>query len=255
MELNKVYNGDCLELMKAIPDGSIDMVCCDLPYEMLNRGNPDARWDKMIPFEPLWKQYERIVKSNGAIVLFSQGMFTARLMLSNEKLWRYNLVWDKSKVTGFLNARRMPLKQTEIISVCYRKLPTYNPQMRKCEPHQRNHQRGKQENITNRCYGDYGKAEDIISDEKYPTDLICFLRNVHTDNEHPTQKPVELIRWLMRTYTNEGETVLDNCCGSGTTGVAAIKEKRNFICMERDQKYFETAKRRIAKELQQPTLF
>ena len=263
---NRILHGDCLELMKDIPDGSIDMICCDLPYGVLHRDNPHAQWDNVIPFEPMWEQYERIIKENGAIVLFAQGMFTAKLMLSNERLWRYNLIWDKCRVTG-----------------------TYNPQMEKCLPHQRNHSRGKLENEqTNRCYGMFGKAESIISDEKYPrsivrtygndyqgrtyesvprvestvpegfkmpTSIIAIKKEHESTVLHPTQKPVELLRWLIRTYTNENEVVLDNCCGSGTTAIAAIREKRSFICMEKDPLYFEIAKNRIDAELREPTLF
>lgn len=230
--------GDCLELMRDIPDGSVDMICCDLPYGVLHRNNPHAQWDNIIPFEPLWDQYERIIKDNGAIVLFAQGMFTAQLMMSNPKLWRYNLVWDKCRVTGFLNARRMPMRCHEDICVFYKSLPTYNPQMEKCEPHQRNHSRGKQDKEqTNRCYGSFGKAEDVITDEKYPRSIVRTYGNdyngrtyesvprvdstvpdgfklprsiisIKKEHEstvfHPTQKAVELVRWLIRTYTNEG---------------------------------------------------
>ena len=286
---NRILHGDCLELMKDIPDGSIDMICCDLPYGVLHRDNPHAQWDNVIPFEPMWEQYERIIKENGAIILFAQGMFTAKLMLSNERLWRYNLIWDKCRVTGFLNARRMPMRCHEDICVFYKQLPTYNPQMEKCLPHQRNHSRGKLENEqTNRCYGMFGKAESIISDEKYPrsivrtygndyqgrtyesvprvestvpegykmpTSIIAIKKEHESTVLHPTQKPVELLRWLIRTYTNEGEVVLDNCCGSGSLAMACIEEKRDFICMEKDQKWFEVAQKRIGDRLREPTLF
>lgn len=139
IELDKIYLGDCLEVMKEIPDKSIDMVACDLPYNCLHRDNPNAQWDRLIPFEPLWAQYERIIKDNGAIILFAQGMFTAQLMMSNPKLWRYNLVWDKQRVTAFLNANRMPLRCHEDICVFYKSLPTYNPQLEVGLP---NHSRG-----------------------------------------------------------------------------------------------------------------
>ena len=255
IEKNSIILGDCLEKMKDIPDGGVDAIITDLPYEVLHKNNPHAQWDRIIPFDPLWEQYERIIKDNGAIVLFAQGMFTAQLMMSNPKLWRYNLVWDKMRCTGFLNAKKMPLRAHEDIVVFYKELPTYNPQMKKCEPHQRNHSRGKQEGKqTNRCYGNFGKAEDNITDEKYPRSIISIQNKVQ-GNEHPTQKSVELIQYLIRTYTNDGETVLDSCCGSGTTAIAAIREKRNWICIEKSEEYFNIAKKRIENELKQPTLF
>lgn len=175
--------------------------------------------------------------------------------MSNEKMWRYNITWDKCRTTGFLNAKKMPLKQTEIISVFYNGKPTYHPQMRKCLPHERNHSRGKQEKEhTNRCYGNFGKAKDMITDEKYPTDIIVFQRDIH-NSFHPTQKPVALIRYLIRTYTNEGDLVLDNCSGSGTTAISCIKEKRNFICFEKDETYWKKSVERVENEQQQLTLF
>lgn len=263
--VNTIINADCLLAMRDIPDGSIDMICCDLPYGVLNRDNPHAQWDNIIPFEPLWEQYERIIKDNGAIVLFAQGMFTAKLMLSNERLWRYNLIWDKCRVTGFLNARRMPMRCHEDICVFYKSLPTYNPQMITGEP---NHSRGDgTHKQTNNCYGRYktGKLNNYHNGirkvaptkpgQKYPRSIIAIKKEHESTVLHPTQKAVELIRWLIRTYTNEGEVVLDNTCGSGTTAIAAIRERRKFICMEKDPKYFETAQKRIKRELQSPTLF
>ena len=255
IELNKIYNEDCLEGMKRIPNGSVDCIICDLPYGVLNKQSEGGGWDSIIPLEPLWEEYLRITKPNAAIILFGQGMFTAKLMMSNEKMWRYNITWNKKRTTGFLNAKKMPLKQTEIISVFYKEFPAYHPQMRKCLSHERNHSRGKlQGKQTNRCYGNFGKAEGVISDEKYPTDIIEFARNVHT-SFHPVQKPVELIQYLIRTYSNEGDTILDNCMGSGTTAVAAWREKRNFIGFELNKEYYNKACKRIQLELMQPTLF
>ena len=252
IELNKIYNEDCLEGMKRISNGSVDCIICDLPYGVLNKLSEGGGWDSIIPLEPLWEEYLRITKPNAAIILFGQGMFTAKLMMSNEKMWRYNITWNKKRTTGFLNAKKMPLKQTEIISVFYKEFPAYHPQMRKCLPHEsRGKLQGKQ---TNRCYGNFGKAEGVISDEKYPTDIIEFARNVHT-SFHPVQKPVELIQYLIRTYSNEGDTILDNCMGSGTTAVAAIREKRNFIGFELNKEYYNKACKRIQLELMQPTLF
>lgn len=257
IELNKIYNADCLEKMKDIPDGSCDFICTDLPYSVLNKSNPHAQWDNIIPFEPLWEQYERIIKDNGAIVLFAQGMFTAQLMMSNPKLYRYSLVWDKVLKTGFLNSKKMPLRQHEDILVFYKSLPTYNPQMVKCEPHKRNHSKGNgKHREVNRCYGNYVETPTIISDEKFPTSIISIPKeHINGKSYHPTEKPVDLIAYLIRTYTNEGETVLDSCCGSGTTAIAAIREKRNWICIEKSEEYFNIAKKRIENELNQPTLF
>lgn len=253
---NDIYLGDCLDVMQDIPDKSIDAIICDLPYQVLNKSNPNAKWDKIIPFEPLWKQYERIIKDNGAIILFAQGMFTAQLMISNQKLWRYNLIWDKGRVTGFLNANRMPMRRHEDICVFYKKLPTYNPQMEKCEPHQRNHGKGNNESPTNRCYGNFVSTPTIISDEKFPKSIIQ-VKSEHKNGEfyHPTQKPVNLLRYLIRTYTNENDVILDNTMGSGSTIVACIKEKRQWIGIEKDEKYFEIAKQRIQEEKSQLTLF
>ena len=257
IELDKIYNEDCLEGMKRIDDESIDCIICDLPYEVLNDKNPDAKWDKVIPFDKLWEQYERIVKPNAPIVLFAQGMFTADLMHSNRKWWRYNLVWDKVRTTGFLNARKQPLRCHEDIVVFCKGAPTYNPQMVKCLPHQRNHSRGKQQGEqTNRCYGQLNKPEDIISDEKYPRSIVVSSKKISTDGKlHPTQKPVDLCRWLIRTYSSENDIILDNCAGSGSTLVACIKERRHFIGFELSKEYFDKAVKRIDTERRQLTLF
>ena len=243
----KIAQGDCLELMKDIPDGSIDMVLCDLPYGSLNRNNPLAKWDNRIDFDSLWKCYKRIIKDNGAIVLVGSGMFTADLMQSQRSLWRYNLVWDKVQKTGFLNSKRMPLRQHEDVCVFYKKLPTYNPQMTKCEPHKRNHSRGNLEQpITNSCYGDFVEVQSVISDEKYPTSIVSVSKEHNVGKFfHPTQKPVKLCEWLIKTYTNEGDTVLDSCMGSGSTGVACQNTNRKFIGFELDKEYFDIAKTRL----------
>lgn len=257
IELDKIYNEDCLIGMKDIPDGSIDCIICDLPYGVLNKQSESGGWDSIIPFEPLWEQYLRICRQNAAIVLFCQGMFTAQLMMSKPDLWRYNLIWDKCRVSGFLNATKMPLRLHEDIAVFYRELPTYNPQMEKCLPHQRNHTRGRGIHVnTNRCYGSYKEADNqIISDEKYPKSIITFSKQHDSSWLHPTQKPVDLIRYLIRTYSNEGDTILDNCMGSGTTAIAAIKEKRHFIGFETNKEYYDKACKRIELERQQLTLF
>ena len=248
-----LYNGYCLEIMSrggVLDDKSIDMILCDLPYGVLNKSNPLAKWDSVIPFSELWKQYTRVIKDNGAIVLFGNGMFTSDLMQSQKKLWRYNLIWDKVAKTGFLNANRMPLRQHEDICVFYKKLPVYHPQMVPCEPHKRNHSKGKLEKpYKNSCYGEYVEVPTVISDVKYPTSIISISKE-HVNGRffHPTQKPVELLEWLINTYTNKGDTVLDNCMGSGSTGVACVNTNRKFIGIELDEKYFKIAKERILNE-------
>lgn len=237
--------GDCLEILPTIPDGIISCIITDLPYGVTNAQSEAGKWDSQIPMQPLWNQFLRVAKHNAAIVLFAQGMFTAQLMMSQPKLWRYNLVWDKCRSSGFLNSPRMPLRRHEDICVFYRQLPTYNPQMVKCEPHERSHTRGNLlRQPTNRCYGDFVATPSIISDEKFPGSILAFSRP-HATGNHPTEKPVDLCRWLIRTYTNPGETVLDATMGSGTTGVAAALEGRGFYGIEKEPKYFEIAKRRI----------
>ncbi len=205
MELNKIYNEDCLVGMKKIPDASVDCIICDLPYGVLNKKSEGGGWDRIIPLEPLWKEYLRITKPNAAIILFCQGMFTAQLMMSQPKLWKYNLIWSKQRVTGFLNANKMPLRSHEDIAVFYRKQPVYNPQMVKCAPHQRNHRGGNGSHSLKRgCYGDYKEVPTIVSDEKFPRSIICLDKEHSADTFHPTQKPVALIQYLICTYTNVG---------------------------------------------------
>lgn len=247
IELNKIYNEDCLIGMKDIDDKSIDMICCDLPYEVLNRNNLSAQWDNIIPFDKMWEQYERIIKDDGVIMLFGQGMFSAQLMMSNPSLWRYNLIWEKDRPTGFLNSKRMPLRNHEDIMVFYKKLGTYNPQM-EYAPDRRNHPVGNGEHkATNQCYGDFSRVVNPqISDYKYPKSVLRIKKEHKCQgDEHPTQKPVELIEYLIKTYTNEGEVVLDNCMGSGTTAVACINTKRQYIGFEITKEYFDLANRRI----------
>lgn len=249
--LDQIILGDCLEILPSIPDKSIDAIICDPPYAVLNKSNASAKWDNIIPFEPMWEQLERIIKDNGAIVLFGQGMFTAKLILSNEKHYRYSLVWDKKLKTGFLNAKRAPLRQHEDIAVFYRKQPTYNPQMVKCEPHRRNHSKGNMEKPTqNRCYGNFIETPTIISDEKYPTSIISIPKLHPTGKSfHPTEKPINLMSWLIRTYTDTGGVVLDFCAGSGSTLVAAIRENRHFIGIELTKEYYDIASQRIKDEI------
>lgn len=256
MELNKIYNEDCLIGMKKIPDASVDCIICDLPYGVLNKQSEGGGWDSIIPLEPLWKEYLRITKPNAAIILFCQGMFTAQLMMSQPKLWKYNLIWSKQRVTGFLNANKMPLRSHEDIAVFYRKQPVYHPQMEKCAPHQRNHDRGNGPHQRKMgCYGKHNEIPTNMGDEKFPRSVISFDKEHSSDTFHPTQKPVALIRYLIRTYSNEGDTILDNCMGSGTTAIAAIREKRNFIGFELNKEYYDKACKRIQLEMAQPSLF
>lgn len=238
--------------MKDIPDNSVSMVLVDLPYGVLNKGNNGSSWDTVLPMEKLWEQWLRVCKENAAIVLFGQGMFTARLMMSQPKLWRYNLIWDKVLSTGFLNANRMPLRSHEDICVFYRKLPVYHPQMTKCAPHERNHRKGtlyKTKSSTNKCYGNFKDVPTVVSDEKYPKSIIRFsAANRQEKKLHPSAKPVDLLRWLIRTYTNPGGVVLDCCAGSCSTAIAAMREKRHYICIEKDDTFYETGLNRINEE-------
>jgi len=233
--------GDCLELMSDIPNEKVGMILCDLPY-----GVTKNKWDSVIDLIRLWTQYERIIKPNGCIVLTGQDKFSARLMLSNERLHRYNLIWEKTSPTGHLNAKRMPLRSHEDILVFYKSLPTYNPQ--KTIGHARkvstaSHKRNSK--ITTN-YGKHGLTT-YDSTERYPKSVLRFATDKQISAIHPTQKPVALFEYLIKTYTNEGEVVLDNCMGSGTTGVACINSNRSFIGMEKDIKYFEIAAERISK--------
>ena len=233
--------GDCLELMEEVPDGSIDMILCDLPYGQTARN----KWESVIPFDQLWKQYDRIIKENGAIVLFANGMFTADLMRSNCKIWRYNLVWEKTQPVGFLNAKKMPLRAHEDICVFYKRLPTYNPQ--KTTGHARKITRAEHRKNCKDSpdYNEFGLTS-YDSTERYPRSVIKFPKDIQKSALHPTQKPVALLEYLIRTYTNENDTVLDNCMGSGSTGVACVNTGRNFIGFELDSHFYEIAEKRIA---------
>ena len=256
MERNKLYHGDCLQLMREIPSHSIDLILADPPYGMLSKSNPDAQWDKEVSLPSLWNQYKRIIKPNGAILLFGQGLFAAKLIMSNPKWFKFDFVWDKVRKSNFLNCKKMPMRQHEQVLVFYDKPPTYNPQMVRCEPHQRNHSRGRlDKEQANTCYGKYGKTETVISDFKYPGTIVKFPKgHGKEDWLHGTAKPVNLLRWLIRTYSNEGDLVLDNFAGSGSTLIAAIEEKRDWIGMELSDKYFEICQKRISDRLREPTL-
>ena len=247
MGTQTLLHGDCLELMRDIPDKSVDMILCDLPY-----GVTQNKWDSVIDLEKLWIQYERIIKDNGAIVLTAQDKFSAKLMISNEKIHKYNLIWDKQLTSGFLNANRMPLRVHEDILVFYKKLPIYNPQKVKGKP---NHSKGKMTTEENNNYGKYGKIDnkDILGDMKHPKSIISFQKPHPSKALHPTEKPVGLMEWLIKTFTDENELILDNCMGSGTTGVACKNLNRDFIGMELDEKYFEIASERIHDALHENT--
>lgn len=250
MELNKIYNEDCLEGMKRIPDKSVDMILCDLPY-----GTTACKWDTIIPFEPLWEQYERVIKDNGAIVLTASQPFTSALIMSNTSLYKYNFVWEKSKGNNFVHAKNMPLKFHEDICV-FSKSPighisqlgdrrmTYNPQglkrVNKKWSRPKHYENGH--NLSRESH----KLDRVIEFENYPTSILKYSNSDNRDRGlHPTQKPVALFEYLIKTYTNEGETVLDNCMGSGTTAIACINTNRNYIGFELDKKYCELANNRI----------
>lgn len=243
-----VFHGDCLEIMKSIPDRSIDMILCDLPY-----GTTACKWDSIIDLDLLWKQYQRIIKDNGAIILTASQPFTTKLISSNYKLFRYEWIYSKTKATGFMNANKMPMKQHENILVFYKKLPTYNPievfvgikDKRKTF----NPAKLKESNI----YNNAGIKNTIYHKKdngwQMPKSIIHFKNGGKMI--HPTQKPIELFEYLIKTYTNEGDIVLDNCAGSGTTGIACINTNRNYILIEKEQKYFDIINERIDKHKQQ----
>lgn len=257
IDRNNIYHGDCLQLMREIPSHSVDLILADPPYGTLNKSNPDAQWDKEVTLHSLWNQYKRIIKPNGAILLFGQGLFAAKLIMSNPKLYRYELIWDKVRKSNFLNCKKMPMRQHEQVLVFYDKPPTYNPQMVRCEPNQRNHSRGRMEKEqTNNCYGKYGKVESVMSDLKYPGTIVKFPKgHGKEDWLHSTAKPVNLLRWLIRTYSNEGDLVLDSFAGSGSTLIAAIEEKRDWIGIELSEKYFNICKERVDAASRQRMLF
>ena len=229
--------GDCLEIMKEIPDKSIDMVLCDLPY-----GTTSCKWDSIIPFEPLWNEYKRITKDRGAIILFGSEPFSSSLRISNIEWYKYDWIWDKKIPSGMCNAKIQPMRQVENISVFIKGKSWYYPQMIKRDvPIKAG---GFKQSASGGSMGKNMKPLHKSYDMKYPTTLLTFDK-IRKGSLHPTQKPVSLLEYLIRTYTNEGETVLDNCMGSGSTGVAAKNLNRNFYGIELDEHYFEVAKNRI----------
>jgi site-specific DNA-methyltransferase (adenine-specific) len=240
-----LYLGDCLELMKQIPDQSIDMVLCDLPY-----GTTQNKWDSVIPFNDLWSEYKRICK--GAIVLTAAQPFTSALIMSQPNLFKYSWVWDKvNRPTGHLNAKKQPMRQTEDVLVFYQSQPTYNPQMTDGKPYVA---------TGSKISGNYGSQKTtttICDGKRYPRNLLSIPADERgtVGRIHPTQKPVALMEYMIRTYTNENNLVLDNTMGSGTTGVACLNTNRKFIGMEQDKAYFDIACGRIIKAKESQGLF
>lgn len=236
--INKIIQGDCLDVMSEIPNKSIDMILCDLPY-----GTTQNKWDSVIDLDKLWEQYNRIIKDRGAVVLTSQGIFTAKLMLSNEKDFKYKIVWIKSKSTNFLNAKKQPLRKHEDICVFYKNQPTYNPQMTNGEAYDK----GIRKDQFTGSYGDFKPKHVKSNGQRYPNDIVSYeeqeiddfvyVKTAESEGAvvHPTQKPIELGRYLIRTYSKPGDIILDNACGSGSFLLSAILENRNFIGIEKNE--------------------
>ncbi len=239
IELNKIYNEDCVSKehnkgMNRVPDNSVDMVLCDLPY-----GTTRNKWDSIIDLGKLWEQYNRVIKDNGVVILTAQTPFDKVLGTSNIKNLKYEWIWVKNIATGHLNAKKMPMKEHENILVFYKKSPTYNPQMTDGDPYI-NKRKPKNDSGTN--YGEVKRTDTINDGKRYPKSVLYFDREIGL---HPTQKPVPLFEYLIKTYTNEGDIVLDNCLGSGTTAVAAKNLNRNYIGFELEKDYYDKAIERI----------
>jgi len=241
MPSNKIILGDCLEIMPKIPDKYFDMILCDLPYGTTARN----KWDVIIPFELLWKQYERIIKDNGAIVLTAAEPFTSMLITSNPKMFRYDLIWEKATATGFLNANRMPLRAHEQVLLFYKHLPTYNPQKTQGNPYSMT-RRGHDTKTYNMREQDRDWTTNNKDGLRYPRSVMYFPWD--KDKLHPAQKPLALFEYLIKTYTKEGDIVLDNCAGSGTTGVACRNLNRKYVLIEQEQKYYDIILDRIKEK-------
>lgn len=235
-EDGRIYNGDCLEIMKDIPDRIVDMILCDLPY-----GTTQNKWDSVIPLVPLWDQYWRILKEDGVIVLTAAQPFTSILVSSQIKYFKYEWIWEKHTATGFLNAKKQPLRNHESICVFYKNQCLYNPQWGEGKPYKT--MTGSQTSN----YNDFVKTETISDGRRYPVSVQKF--NKDKIKIHPTQKPVALFEYLIKTYSNEGEVILDNCSGSGTSAIAAINLNRQWICMEQDEKYYNESVKRISSHV------
>lgn len=242
-----LYCGDCFDFMPLIPTGSIDAIIADLPY-----GTTQCKWDTVLPFEQLWAEYKRLIKPNGVVVLFGSEPFTSLLVTSNLKMFKYNWIWQKTNATGFFDAKKKPLNDNETISIFYEKQPTYNPQMTVAE---KIHKRGLVKRIKSDCYGHEKDYVQIDTGMRYPKRIIEICNANKNGIKHPTQKPVALMEYLVRTYTNEGDTVLDNTMGSGTTGVACMNTNRAFIGIEKEKKYFDIAAKRISETVNQTSIF
>lgn len=238
-----LFNDDCRNVFPDIADQSVDLLLTDLPYQVRTA----CEWDVIIPFEDLWPQWERVIKHNGAILLFSNQPFTTKVITSNRKLWRYNMIWKKTRKLGFMNANIMPLKSYEEISVFYKKLPIYNPQgLQPCS------QKVKRKKDTEGVYGNMNLKEGVYERKwkNYPTDVIEYPSDGKGKLFHPTQKPVGLFEYLIETYTNKNDVVLDCCSGGGTTAIATINTNRRYICIEKDGTYFEASRARITQHLE-----
>lgn len=239
MDLNKIYLGDCLEIMKDIEDKRVDLILCDLPYGVTSRNE----WDEIIPFDKLWEQYKRIIKDNGVIVLTAIQPFASMIVMSNLEMFKYEWIWEKTQGTGFLNSKKQPLRNHEQILVFYKSQPAYNPQMWQSNPYIA--KRLDKSYSTN--YGKQKRVDTINTDGKrYPLTIQKF--KYDSEKIHPTQKPLALFEYLIKTYTKEGDLVLDNCIGSGTTAIACLRTNRNFIGTELSEKYYKIANKRLKEE-------
>ena len=239
-----LYHGDCLEILPTLPAASVDLVLCDLPY-----GTTTCKWDLIIPFEPLWGAYHRLSKPTTPVVLMCQQPFTSKLICSNLGEQKYMWVWDKKFAGNFSTVNKRPLKTHEEVAVFYRKQPTYNPQMTNRDKPIKSGKRCQPRNRTGTAEVVNFEAPQKVYDKKHPTSIIAIPRDIGVVNCHPTQKPVALMEYLIRTYTNPGDTVLDNCMGSGTTGVACVNTGRSFIGIEIEERYCEIAAKRLAQEV------
>ena len=240
-QIDKIYNEDCLEGMKRIADGAVDCIITDLPY-----GTTACAWDSVIPFEPLWEQFKRVTKPNAAIVLFGSEPFSSALRMSNIGMYKYDIYWHKHKPVNHINAKKQPMRSIETISVFYRQQPTFNL-TKKDKPIK------AVSTTTNTVFGKSENGYTRMVEINAKIDLVDYDKD--HDNKHPTQKPVDLLRYLILTYSNEGDTILDATIGSGTTAVAALMEKRHFIGFETNKEYFDIAQGRIDEVLRNPTLF
>jgi len=245
--ISEVYNEDCLIGMDRISDGRIDLILSDLPY-----GTTQCKWDTIIPFDLLWRQYNRVIKDNGAILLFGAEPFSSQLRLSNLKMFKYDWIWDKIKGTGFLNAKKQPMRNHEIVSVFYKKQCQYNPQ--KTTGHIKK-KSSRTSNLQTDVYGKMNNDYTYESTDRYPRSIQIFSTDTQNSSLHPTQKPISLCEYLIKTYTKQGDIVLDSCMGSQTTRIAASNTNRSFIGFELDKCYFEIGNERFLTHIQTNTTF